>query len=377
MIRKKVLTLFGTRPELIKLAPVIAAVEAAGTFTTVNVSSSQHTDLLRPLIKDFGVRVDHDLAVMQPNQTLSGLFARVLSALDPILVAEQPDVVLVQGDTTTAVAGATAAFHRKIPVGHVEAGLRSGNRDNPFPEEMNRRLITKLATWHFASTPENVAALRGEHVPEPQIFLTGNPVVDALLKMAADAKPTPETAALLTRIGDRKIILLTTHRRESFGEKMAGNLRALRDFVGNNPDVAIVFPTHPNPSVKGTAAEILGNRDGIFLVPPMDYRQFVLLMSRAWLIASDSGGVQEEAPSLGKPLLVLRENTERPEAVAAGCAKLVGTPELLAAELAAARVPGGWASGIRSVKNPFGDGTAAIKIAAALTECIGADAFGA
>jgi UDP-N-acetylglucosamine 2-epimerase (non-hydrolysing) len=279
--------------------------------------------------------------------------------------------VLVQGDTTTAVAGATAAFHRRIAVGHVEAGLRSGNRDNPFPEEMNRRLITRMATWHFASTPENVAALRSEKVPDDQIFLTGNPVVDALLRMVADAKPTAETAALLDRVGDRKIILLTTHRRESFGEKMTGNMAVLRDFVTAHSDTVVIFPTHPNPSVRGAAADIFGGCDSVFLVPPMDYRQFVLIMSKAWLIVSDSGGVQEEAPTLGKALLVLRENTERPEAVTAGCAKLVGRPELLAAELEAARAPGGWVSGVRSIRNPFGDGTAAVKITSALTECIG------
>jgi UDP-N-acetylglucosamine 2-epimerase (non-hydrolysing) len=361
--RIKVLTLFGTRPEVIKLAPVIGALEArANDFTTVNVSSSQHTDLLQPLIRDFKIRVDHDLKVMQPNQTLSSLSARVLTALDPILVAEKPDIVLVQGDTTTALAGAMAAFHRHVPVGHIEAGLRSGNPLSPFPEEMNRRVISRIATLHFAATANNRDTLLAENISPDCVFLTGNTVVDALLLMVERAEPSPTTLDLLNKTNNLQRILLTTHRRESFGDRMSENLKVLREFVRSHPDKALIFPMHPNPSVSGPAREILSNCDRIHLIQPLDYQQFVVMMSKAWLIVSDSGGVQEEAPTLGKALLVLRENTERSEAVDAGCAKLVGTPELLADALNEACSESSWTRRVMSIANPFGDGTAAKQI---------------
>ena len=365
--KHRVLTLFGTRPEVIKLAPVIRALEARpDRFAAVNVSSSQHTDLLHPLVRSFGLGLHHDLQVMQPNQTLSSLSARVLSALDPVLLAERPDVVMVQGDTTTALAGAMAAFHRGIPVGHVEAGLRSGDPTSPFPEEMNRRLITRVASWHFAATSDNRANLLAEGVPASRVFVTGNTVVDGLLAVLDGAVASAETAELLGKTQGQRRILLTTHRRESFGETMSGNLQVLRRFVAEHEDVCLIFPTHPNPSVSGPAREILGGLPRVHLVPPMAYEQFVVTMSRAWLIVSDSGGVQEEAPTLGKPLLVLRANTERPEAVAAGCARLVGRPELLAAALDEAGRPDSWTHGVKAIRNPFGDGTAAAQIVAAL-----------
>ena len=369
---KKVLTLFGTRPEVIKVAPVIAALDArSDRFKTINVSSSQHTDLLQPLIRDFAIRLDHDLKVMQPDQTLSSLSARVLTALDPVLVAEKPDMVLVQGDTTTALAGALAAFHRQIPVGHIEAGLRSGNPSSPFPEEMNRRLISRIATMHFAATKTNRDTLLAEGTNPRLVFLTGNTVVDALLKMAKKATANEATQSILDRVGDMNLILLTTHRRESFGERMSGNLKVLRQFIRSHPRTAMVFPTHPNPSVSGPAREILGNCERIYLIPPLDYQQFVVMMSKAWLIVSDSGGVQEESPTLGKPLLVLRENTERSEAVDAGCAKLTGTPELLAAALEEACTEQSWTRKVKSIANPFGDGTAALRIAQAIATRFG------
>ena len=369
---RKILTLFGTRPEVIKLAPVIAALSASPeAFVTVNVSSSQHTDLLRPLIRDFAIRLDHDLNVMKPNQTLSSLAASVLSALDPILVSEKPDMVLVQGDTTTALAGAMAAFHRNIPIGHVEAGLRSGDPLSPFPEEMNRRLISKLATYHFAATANNRNTLLAEGVSPEGIFVTGNPVVDALGEMLERARPSAATAQLLDETKSFKRILLTTHRRESFGQRMAENLEVLKLFVETNPQTALIFPVHPNPSVSGPARSILGNCDRIYLISPLDYEQFVVLMSQSWLIVSDSGGVQEEAPSLGKPLLILRENTERPEAIEAGCAQLVGESQRLADLLDEALAPGSWIEGVAAVANPFGDGHAARRIAMSIAESLG------
>lgn len=364
----KVLTLFGTRPEVIKLAPVIRELEfQPNRFETVNVSSSQHTDLLHPLIRDLELRIDHDLKVMQPNQTLSSLAARVLSALDPVLLEEKPDIVLVQGDTTTALAGAMAAFHRHIPVGHVEAGLRSGNRDSPFPEEMNRRLISRIAMLHFAATTNNRDTLLSEGISAASVYLTGNTVVDALLHMVHRAEPSESTRQLLIKSEGLDRILLTTHRRESFGERMADNLKVLREFVRSHPKTALIFPMHPNPSVSGPAREIFGGCERIHLIAPLDYQQFVVMMSKAWLIVSDSGGVQEEAPTLGKALLVLRENTERSEAVDAGCARLVGKPQLLADALDEACGESSWTRKVLSIPNPFGDGSAARRIADAIS----------
>ncbi len=372
---KRILTLFGTRPEVIKLAPVIHALESMpDAFETINVSSSQHTDLLRPLIRDFAIRLDHDLNVMQPNQTLSGLAAAVLAAIDPILAAERPDLLLVQGDTTTALAGAQAAFHRNIPVGHVEAGLRSGDSLSPFPEEMNRRLITRVASYHFAATRRNRAALLGEGVESEHIFLTGNPVVDALQEVLERARPTAAIEQLLADTQPYRRILLTTHRRESFGQTMSQNMQVLRDFVQSHPEIALIFPVHPNPSVKAAAEAILGGVDRIHLIPPVDYQQFVLLMAQAWMICSDSGGVQEEAPTLGKPLLILRQNTERPEAVEAGYAQLVRSPQQLAEQLEDAIGPGSWVNNLSAIANPFGDGEAARRIVDAIGESLGAPA---
>ena len=350
------------------MAPVIRAIDARPGLSSLNVSSSQHTDLLRPLLRDFAIRVDHDLQVMRPNQTLSGLHARVLTAIDPILISEKPDAVLVQGDTTTALAGAMAAFNRGIPVGHVEAGLRSGDALSPFPEEMNRRLITQVASWHYAATRRNRDTLLKEGVDPGCVFLTGNPVTDAVADMAVRAVPSPETAAVLNATAPFKRILLTTHRRESFGTTMRENLQVLRAFVESHPNVALIFPVHPNPSVRGPAEEVLGDVPRVHLTAPLDYEQFVAVMRQTWLIVSDSGGVQEEAPSLGVPLLILRDNTERPEAVESGCAKLVGGggPGRLATLLDEVYAPNSWAAKVAAVRNPFGDGHAAEHIAAAL-----------
>jgi UDP-N-acetylglucosamine 2-epimerase (non-hydrolysing) len=363
----RILSLFGTRPEAIKMAPVLAALAASPRqFHPINVCSSQHVDLVAPLISAFSLKIDHDLQVMRPNQTLSGLASRVLSALDPILLEQRPDMVLVQGDTTTAFAGALAAFHRSIPVGHVEAGLRSGNPTSPFPEEMNRRLISQVASLHFAATANNRDALLAEGVPAERISVTGNTVVDALQQMRSHARPSPATATLLEQTQGKRRILLTTHRRESFGQRLSDNLKVLRSFVESHPGIALIFPVHPNPAVSGPARDILGESERVHLIAPLDYEQFVAIMSQTWLIVSDSGGVQEEAPSLGKPLLILRENTERPEAVWAGCAKLAGTPQLLEELLNDAVTADSWVNGVAAVPNPFGDGAAARRIVAAV-----------
>src|SRR5947207_10497790 len=281
---KKVLTVFGTRPEVIKLAPVIEQLEAQReAFRTVNVTSAQHTDLLYPFVRMFGIRVDHDLQIMEPNQTPNQVCARVLARLDLLLDEERPDLILVQGDTTTARAGALAGFHRRIPIGHVEAGLRSGNAYSPYPEEMNRRLISRLATYHFAATRRNQATLVSEGVPEDTVFVTGNPVVDSLHAILERAALSPVVETLLEATSGLKRIVLTTHRRESFGEVMSGNLGVLRSFVARRPDVALLFPVHPNPDVVGPATATISAHPRIHLVPPLGYADFTVLLQPAWL----------------------------------------------------------------------------------------------
>lgn len=360
---KKILVIFGTRPEIIKLAPVIQHLTGeAEAFQTINVASGQHTDLLYPLVRLFGVHIDYDLRVMESDQTTNHICSRVLASLDPILRQERPDLILIQGDTTTTLAGALAGFHCRIPVGHVEAGLRSGNPQSPYPEEMNRRLISRLATYHFAATTRNRENLISESVSEQNIFVTGNPIVDALMAILKDSEASTSLKSLLKDTAKLRRIVLTTHRRESFGGVMAGNLKALRHFVERHDDTGLIFPVHPNPSVERAAAGFLSDHPRIKLIPPLEYPDFINLMSRAWLIVSDSGGIQEEAPTLGKPLLVLRENTERPEAMDAGVARLVGDANRLAVMLEDVYGNGNWTSHIKETENPFGRGDSGKRI---------------
>jgi len=361
----KVLSLFGTRPEVIKLAPVIHQLEQfTESFQTVNVASGQHTDLLCPFIDMFGLRIDHNLNAMEVDQKPSVLFARILQSFTPILEWERPDLILVQGDTTTALAGAFAGFHHDIAVGHIEAGLRSGNVHSPYPEEMNRMLITRLSTYHFAATRGNRDLLLREGVPSNSIFLTGNPVVDALhsiLDLSDGTKSFVDT--LLGETQNLRRIVLTTHRRESFGQAIAANLHTLCRFVEEHEDVALLFPVHPNPNVRVPAEAICKGVPRVFLTKPLNYRDFIRLLSNCWLIVSDSGGIQEEAPSLGKPLLILRDNTERPESVDAGIARLVGgRAATLKAMLEEAYREGSWAESVSEVPNPFGRGDSAERI---------------
>ncbi len=357
---RKILVLFGTRPEAIKLAPVINELKKHSAFRTIVVSSSQHTDLLAPLLEIFNLEINYDLRVMTANQTPNAVCAKVLSSLDTILESEKPDIILVQGDTTTAFAGAFAAFNRRIKIGHVEAGLRSGNIQSPFPEELNRRLISQVATFHFAATEKNKENLLAENVTEKQIFVTGNTVVDALHFILKNRQPSRKIKNLIESTNGLKRILLTTHRRESFGEKMSENLETLREFVEKRNDVCLIFPVHPNPNVQSITNKILAHQERIFLLEPLEYTDFITLLKNTWLITSDSGGVQEEAPSLGKPLFILRENTERPEAVEAGIAKLIGgnLGELLQENYADET----WINSVREIENPFGDGQAAKRI---------------
>ena len=366
--RMKVLVLFGTRPEVIKLAPVIHELRKR-LFQTTVVSSSQHKHIVTPFLEALEVDVDFDLGVMKPNQSPNEVCARVMAKLDKILVVEKPDLILVQGDTTTTLAGALAGFNRRIPVGHVEAGLRSGNLMSPFPEEMNRRVVSQLASFHFAATEKNRRNLLAEDVPSEKIFVTGNPVVDSLKYMLKNLKPSPEIADLIKQTEGKKRLLLTTHRRESFGEAMSGNLKVIADFVDKRKNVCLFFPVHPNPNVKSVAKEFLGGRERIHLLEPLDYSDFLAIMKAAWLIVSDSGGVQEEAPSLGKPLLVIRENTERPEAIRSGVSKLVGTsPGALKRLLEENYSVETWIKSVREVANPFGDGRSAARIVKIIEE---------
>jgi UDP-N-acetylglucosamine 2-epimerase (non-hydrolysing) len=368
----KVLVLFGTRPEAIKLAPVIRELKKK-LFQTVVVSSSQHRELLRPFLKMLDIEADFDLRVMKKDQTPNEVCSRVLAKLDKLLAEESPDLILVQGDTTTALAGALAGFNRRIPVGHIEAGLRSGNLYSPFPEELNRRLVSQIASLHFAATELNRRHLLAEGVADEKIFVTGNTVVDTLEFILKKLAPGAEIAGLIEATKDLKRILLTTHRRESFGGQMSGNLKVLREFVEKRKDVCLFFPVHPNPNVQAATNEILAGKERIHLLEPLGYEDFIALMRSVWLIVSDSGGIQEEAPSLGKPLLVLRENTERPEALSAGVARLVGgNPRTLARMLDENYAVEDWIKSVREISNPFGDGRAARRIVNIIEEKFGA-----
>jgi UDP-N-acetylglucosamine 2-epimerase (non-hydrolysing) len=360
---KTVLTLFGTRPEIIKLAPVIHQLEHRyRSIRTINVASGQHRDLIYPFIEMFRVRVDRDLRLMTVDQDLDALCAQAFTEIDAIVADVRPNLIIVQGDTTTALAGALVGHHLGVPVGHVEAGLRSGSILSPYPEEINRRRITRLASYHFAATTRNRDTLLSEGIHEKAIFVTGNPVVDALEMVLQTQKPFQDQS-LLTRIAGRKCIVLTTHRRESFGGILAENLKALCRFVREHEDVVLVFPMHPNPNVSGPATEIFADNPRIIITRPLEYREFIHVLSLSWLIVSDSGGIQEEVPSLGKPLLILRDNTERPECIEAGMARLVGgRPETLVAMLEEAYRDRTWVDSVRKVPNPFGNGDSAERI---------------
>lgn len=364
----KVAAVFGTRPEAIKMMPVLREINARRrTFIPCNIITSQHTDLLDPLLLQFDLTAHYCLHVLNAGQTLDQLLSRLLAALDGVLEEASPDILLVQGDTTSALAGGLAAHHRRIPVVHIEAGLRSGNRFSPFPEEMNRRLITQLAHYHMAATQYNVQTLLAEGVPSEQVFLTGNPIVDALRTVLASTEPSDRLLRLLEELKGRRIIVLTSHRRENIGDSMRGYFEVLRDFIGGQPDLSLVFPVHPNPAVRRECTRAGLSGPWIKLIDPLVYSDFLHLLSKAWLVVSDSGGIQEEVPSLGKPLLVIRENTERPEAIRSGCARLVGShPANLASMLDELTVDDTWIRSVQRVENPFGDGHSAKAIVDAL-----------
>lgn len=359
----------GTRPELIKVAPVLSQLGRHARLRAVMVSTAQQADLLPAFLALLDTQVDYRLDVMSAGQSLNALLSKTIAALDPIIGEVRPDLVVVQGDTTSALAGALAARMRSVPVAHIEAGLRTGDPDNPFPEESNRRLISHIASLHCAPTRRNRAQLVREGISAQSIVVTGNPVVSSLRKAIQLSQPTPELDRLLEDLGDLKPVVLTTHRRESFGPTLERNLETLRRFVTSHPDTALVVPVHPNPAVKESVERILSNLERVFLIEPLDYVSFLRLLQSAWLIVSDSGGVQEEVASLGKPLLVLRSVTERPEAVEVGVAKLAGEwPGQLDELLNDGESLRGWIESVRPQSNPFGDQHSAARIAQAFAD---------
>ena len=351
---KKISVIFGTRPEGIKLCPVVLALQKDPAFDCKVCVTGQHKEMLYQVLDVFGVKPDVDLELMRPNQTLGGLTSRAIAAIDEYLAAEKPDIVMVQGDTTTVLAGALAAFYHHIPVAHVEAGLRTGNMLSPWPEEANRVLTTRLAKWHFCPTENNKKNLVDERVNPEDIYVTGNTVIDAL--MIAREKVTK------TNDGKRRV-LITGHRRENFGDGFEHICTAIKKLAEEFNDVDFIYPVHLNPNVQEPVKRILKGLDNVKLIEPQSYLPFVGLMNDAYLILTDSGGVQEEAPSLGKPVLVLRDTTERPEAVTSGTVKLVGTnaediyreaKKLLSDEVAYKQMA--------AATNPYGDGKAVERI---------------
>lgn len=363
---KRILTIFGTRPEAIKLFPLVHALEADARFDGRVCVSGQHRGMLDQVLEVSGVVPHHDLDLMQPDQSLDELTARLITGLGRVMDEEQPDWVVVQGDTATAMAGALAAYYRKIPVAHVEAGLRSGNIYHPWPEEVNRKIIGSIAALHCAPTETSQAALLAENVDSAIVHVTGNTVIDALhwitARIAAEPALASGLAPLEARFAGKRIIGVTTHRRENFGDGMAQIAHAIRQLAARS-DVAVIFPVHLNPHVRSVMDAELGGIDNLAMIAPLDYPHFARLLTIAELMLTDSGGVQEEAPALGKPVLVMRETTERPEGVAAGTAKLVGTDaaRIVAEATRLLDDPAAYAA-MAQAHNPFGDGRSAQRI---------------
>ena len=362
-----ILTIFGTRPEAIKLFPVVAALRDHGGMEVRTCVTAQHRGLLDQVLAIAGLVPDVDLDLMEPGQTLDRLTARLLTGLGDVMDQIKPDRVIVQGDTATAMVGALAAYYRKVPVSHVEAGLRSGNIYQPWPEEINRRIVAPIADQHFAPTQTAADALLRENIDPSGIHVTGNTVIDALhwtrAKIAADPSLASGLDDIAQRFAGKRLILVTTHRRENFGGGMEGIAHALAR-IADRSDTAILFPMHPNPNVAVAMDAILGERDNIARIEPLDYPHFIRALEMCEIALSDSGGVQEEAPALGKPVLVMRETTERPEGVEAGTAKLVGTDsDRIVSEISTLLdVPQAYSAMARA-HNPFGDGHASERIA--------------
>ena len=367
----KVLTIFGTRPEAIKLAPVIKELEKNPEIVSRICVTAQHRQMLDQVLQLFEINPDFDLDLMREDQSLFDITASILQNLEEVLKEERPDIVLVHGDTTTAFVASLAAYYFKIKIGHVEAGLRTYDKYNPFPEEINRRLVDVLCDLWFAPTKNAKQNLLREGAPDDKIFVTGNTVIDALLWVTKhQASPTVQEGmkrqlydTFGVSLDKRRVILVTGHRRESFGEGFENICQGLKKIAEHNPDIQLIYPVHLNPSVRGPVFRILGDTTNVHLIEPLDYALFVFLMNRAYIILTDSGGIQEEAPSLGKPVLVMREKTERPEAIEAGTAKLIGTDcERIFTETQQLLDDQVEYEKMSMATNPFGDGNAAERI---------------
>jgi UDP-N-acetylglucosamine 2-epimerase (non-hydrolysing) len=372
--KQKVIIVFGTRPEAIKMFPVVHALRARPGIETRVIVTAQHRELLDQVLAISRIVPDIDLDIMQPDQTLDGLTARLIVELGKAFDAEKPDRVVVHGDTLTTMVASLAAYYRKIPVAHVEAGLRSGDIHHPWPEEVNRRVVACIADRNFAPTEAAADALRAENRDEASIYVTGNTVIDALLATRARIVEEPELAARFGLIAEpfagKRVIAVTSHRRENFGGGMEAIAGAIRD-IAQRPDVAVIFPVHPNPNVRRVMDEALAGLSNVAMIDPLDYPNFVALLDRSEIVLTDSGGVQEEAPSLGKPVLVMRETTERPEGVAAGTARLVGTDRArIVSEIFTLLDDKAAYQAMSRAHNPFGDGRAAERIAEVIAhEC--------
>ncbi len=362
-MKKKIMMVFGTRPEAIKMAPLVKKIKEEETLAGVVCVTAQHRQMLDRVLELFVISPEYDLDLMSVGQSITDITVRVLAGMKGILERERPDIVLVHGDTTTTFSAALAAFYQKIPVGHVEAGLRSGDRYSPYPEEMNRRLTTAIADLHFAPTRENRAHLLKSAVSENRIHVTGNTVIDALHMVIREDYRFPVDELNRLDWAHKKILLLTAHRRENWGQPLENIFKAARSLVRENRAVELVFPVHPNPVVGEAACRILGKEKGIHLIAPLDYEPFVNLMARSYLVLTDSGGIQEEAPALGKPVLVLRTETERPEAVEAGTVKMVGVEKERIVSLTQRLLdnPSDYNMMAKAI-NPYGDGQTAGRI---------------
>ena len=360
---KKVLLIFGTRPEAIKMAPVVKELQKRKGVKPVVCVTGQHRGMLDQVLSIFDIKPDYDLDIMKQGQTLSEITCRVLSGVEKVLIKEKPDIVLVHGDTTTAMAGALAAFYQEMPIGHVEAGLRTYNKYSPFPEEINRQIIDRVADYLFAPTQISANNISKDTNENQKVIITGNTAIDAL-KMTVSENYDNE---LLEWASDSRLILVTAHRRENLGDPMRHIFKAIRQIVDEYSDVKVIYPVHLNPKVISVAQEILGNNDRIKLIEPLDVLDFHNFMEKAYIIMSDSGGVQEEAPSLSKPVLVLRDTTERPEGIAAGTLRLVGTnTENIYKEVKILLDNTKEYQKMAKASNPYGDGHASERIADAI-----------
>lgn len=372
--RTTIAVVFGTRPEAIKLAPVIRVLRKNPALHVLVCTTGQHREMLEPVLETFQIRPDVDLQVMTPNQSLSELAARVLTGVDALLAEHAPQFLVVQGDTTTAFASALAAFYRKVPVGHVEAGLRTGNLHSPWPEEANRVLLSRLAAAHFAPTAAAAANLTAEGVEPASIHVTGNTVVDALRIVCDDLDRRPPPMPMLApMVLTGRMVLITGHRRENFGSGFESICTAIARLASQFPDVHFVYPVHLNPNVRGPVQNILApaGQANVHLIDPLPYREFIHLFRLCTLLLSDSGGVQEEAPSLGKPVLLMRDTTERPEAVACGAVKLVGVnAQRIIDETSRLLNDPDACRAMRAATNPYGDGHAAERIAAIIHDAV-------